>query len=166
MKKRVSGAGCRVSQGIMVALTGLLLLCGCNPDAVASDTEGLWQTDYAAALKQAAAENKYVLVDFSGSDWCGWCMRLDREVFSQPEFQDYAKENLILVLLDFPRSKPQTDALKEQNNKLAEKYGIQGFPTVLILDPQGKVIERTGYQPGGAAAYVEMIKGVIAGSTK
>lgn len=165
MKKSVSGVGYRVSQGIMVALTGLLLLCGCGQSAAASDN-GLWQTDYAAALKQAAAENKYVLVDFSGSDWCGWCMRLDREVFSQPGFQAYAKENLILVVLDFPRSKPQTDALKEQNNQLAEKYGIQGFPTVLILDPQGKVIERTGYQPGGAAAYVEMIKSVIAGSTK
>jgi protein disulfide-isomerase len=122
----------------------------------------LWQTDYAAALKQAAAENKYVLVDFSGSDWCSWCIRLDREVFSKKEFTDYAAENLICVLVDFPRRKQLPDEQKTANQALSERYNIEGFPTVLIVNPQGKVIERTGYQPDGPAAYVEMIKGVIA----
>jgi len=139
-----------------------VLLCGCNEKAVAADSSGIWQTDYDAALRQAAAENKYVLVDFAGSDWCGWCIKLDKEVFSQPEFTAYAKENLIMVLLDFPRSKPQPDEIKAKNNQLAEQYGIQGFPTVLILDPQGKVVKRTGYQQGGPGLYIEMIKGVIA----
>jgi len=144
--------------GAVVLIT--VVLCGCNQRAVAES--GLWQADYDAALKQAATENKYVLVDFSGSDWCGWCIKLEKEVFSQPEFNAYAKENLILVLLDFPKSKPQTPEQKAKNQALAEKYGIEGFPTVLILNPQGKVIKRTGYQPGGPTAYVEMIKGVIA----
>ena len=119
-------------------------------------------TDYDAALKQAAAEDKYVLVDFSGSDWCGWCIKLDKEVFSKEEFVSYADENLILVLIDFPNSKPQSDEQKATNNALAKKYGIQGFPTVLILNPKGEVVKRTGYQQGGPEAYIEMIKNAIA----
>lgn len=144
--------------GLILAVS---LLCGCGQNATAAEG-GLWQTDYAAALKQAAAENKYVLVDFSGSDWCSWCIRLDREVFSKKEFIDYAAENLICVLVDFPRREQMSEEQKAANQALSERYSIEGFPTVLIVNPQGKVIERTGYQPGGPAAYVEMIKGVIA----
>jgi len=160
MTKRVTSGGWRVARGIAVSLVAMIL-CGCGQNATASDS-GLWQTDYDAALKQAAAEKKYVLVDFSGSDWCGWCIKLDEEVFSQPEFIDYAKENLICVLLDFPRSKELPAAQKAANEALARRYRVQGFPTVLILNPDGKVIERDGYQRGGAANYVAFIKGVIA----
>lgn len=136
------------------------LLAGCQQEASAS--EAGWMTDYDAALKKAAAENKYVLVDFSGSDWCGWCIKLDKEVFSKEEFVNYADENLILVLVDFPRSKEQPEQQKAANNALAKKYGIQGFPTVLILNPQGELVKRTGYQQGGAGPYIEMIKNTIA----
>jgi len=145
--------------GILLALFALLT-AGCAQQAVGEDTN--WMTDYDAALKQAAAENKYVLVDFSGSDWCGWCIKLDKEVFSKEEFVSYADENLILVLVDFPNSKPQPDEQKAANEALAKKYGIQGFPTVLILNPKGEVVKRTGYQQGGPEAYVEMIKNAIA----
>ena len=148
-----------------LALTSLAqMLTGCDEELTSSHSpEGhsLWQTDYDAALQTAAAENKHLLMDFSGSDWCGWCIKLDNEVFSQPAFIEYAKKNLVLVLVDFPRADTQTDDQKAANNALAERYGIQGFPTVLILNPQGEVIERTGYQRGGADAYVEMIEGVI-----
>jgi protein disulfide-isomerase len=139
-----------------------VLLCGCGQKAVAEEQSGIWKSDYAAALKQAAAENKYVLVDFSGSDWCGWCIKLDQEVFSKKEFINYASENLICVLVDFPRRKPQPDGQKAANQALSERYNIEGFPTVLILNPQGKVIKRTGYLQGGPLAYVEMIKAAIA----
>jgi len=159
MNRRISNKECRMMKWVLIALTGVLL-CGCQQAAAAG--ESLWTEDYAAALEQAAVENKYVLVDFSGSDWCGWCIRLDKEVFSQPEFIEYANENLILVMLDFPNSKPQSAELKAQNKALSEKYGIQGFPTVLILNPQGKAVKRTGYQQGGSAAYVDMIKAAIA----
>ncbi len=159
MNRRILNKEYRTTKWIVVALAGVLLLCGCQQEAVAAGS--LWTEDYDAAMKQAAAENKHVLVDFSGSDWCGWCIRLDREVFSEFEFKDYAKENLILVMIDFPNSTPQTEELKAKNKALADKYGIQGFPTVLILNPQGEVVERTGYQQGGPGAYVEMIKGAI-----
>ncbi len=150
--------------GVTVLVSALL--CGCNQHAVAAEQSGLWKTDYEAALKQAAAENKYVLVDFSGSDWCGWCIKLEQEVFSQKEFTDYAGTGLICVLVDFPRSKEQPEAQKAANQALAERYSIQGFPTVLILNPQGKVITRDGYQSGGSAKYVEFIKRVIAADQK
>ena len=120
-----------------------------------------WPTDFEKAKEEAAARNLPILADFSGSDWCGWCVRLDDEVFSQPEFKAYAKENVVLFLADFPNSTPQSEELKTQNEKLSREYGIRGFPTVLLLDADGNVIERTGYQRGGAAAYVEHIKELL-----
>jgi len=120
-----------------------------------------WTTDYEAALKQAKAENKSVLIDFTGSDWCGWCIKLDREVFSQPAFKEYAQKDLVRVYIDFPRGKPQSDALKEKNKELAEKFGVQGLPTIVILNSEGQMIGKTGYQRGGAENYVEHLQEII-----
>ncbi len=137
--------------------------------AVAAISSGVfaadaWMTDFAEAKQKAKAENKHILIDFSGSDWCGWCIKLDKEVFSQKEFKAYAKENLILVLADFPRDKSkQSDEVQKQNAKMAEEFKVQGFPTVFILGPDGKTVAKTGYQAGGAEAYVEHIKELIAG---
>ena len=126
-----------------------------------------WETDFEKASAKAKAEGKYMLIDFSGSDWCGWCVKLDKEVFSMNAFKDYAKENLVLVMADFPRNKSkQSAALQKQNKALAEKFGVRGFPTVYILDPNGKPIDKTGYQDGGPEAYVEYIKKAIAASKK
>ncbi|HAV14271.1 MAG TPA: thioredoxin family protein [Opitutae bacterium] len=122
-----------------------------------------WMTDFEAAKAKAASENKPLLLDFTGSDWCGWCIKLDKEVFSQDEFKAYANDSLILVELDFPRDSSSLPAgVAEQNEALAEKYGIRGFPTILILSPEGELVEKTGYQRGGAAAYVEHIKEIVA----
>jgi thioredoxin-related protein len=120
-----------------------------------------WMTDMDKAMKLSAKTGKPILADFSGSDWCGWCVKLDREVFSQKTFKDFAKKNLILVLLDFPRSKPMTAKLKKQNAALAAKYGIRGYPTVLLLDSKGKVIVKTGYRSGGPQKYIKFLKSKI-----
>ena len=126
-----------------------------------------WKTDFDEATSKAKADGKYIIMDFSGSDWCGWCIKLEKEVFSKPAFKAYAKENLVLFLADFPRDQSkQSAAVRKQNEALAKKFGIQGFPTVYILDPSGKPIDKTGYQPGGATAYVEYIKKVIAADKK
>jgi protein disulfide-isomerase len=117
-----------------------------------------WQTDFEAAQAEAAKTGKPMLLDFTGSDWCGWCIKLDKEVFSKKAFKDYAESELVLVEVDFPRGKKQSDALKAQNEALAEKYGIRGFPTIVLLSPEGKLIGKTGYRPGGAEAYVEHLK--------
>ena len=77
-------------------------------------------------------ENKTLLLDFSGSDWCSWCIKLDEEVFQKDAWKAYAKKHLVQVLIDFPREKSeQSEALQKQNNALAKQYTVRGFPTVL-----------------------------------
>jgi protein disulfide-isomerase len=154
------------SVALAVLLTGVIL-SGCNrPDPThaneAANTD-IWMTDYDTALKKAAEENKYVFVSISGLDWCRWCIQFEKEVLSQPEFIDYAKENLIPVLLDFKHNGGATsEEFSEQHKNLLKKFRISGFPAVLILNPNGKVIERDGYQRGGALNYIDFIKTVIA----
>jgi protein disulfide-isomerase len=113
-----------------------------------------WSEDFAKASAQAKAEKKLLLIDFTGSDWCGWCIKLDKEVFSKPEFEEYAKKNLVLVEADFPRSKELAKETKEQNAKLQKEYKIQGYPTVIVLSAEGKKVGELGYQPGGPAAFI------------
>ena len=113
-----------------------------------------WDDDYAKALAQAKTEKKMVLLDFTGSDWCSWCVKLDKEVFSKPEFKSYAKDNLVLVEVDFPNGKRQTKKLKEQNEKLKQEYGIKGYPTIIMLDAEGKKVGQLGYMEGGPKAFI------------
>jgi len=114
-----------------------------------------WATDLPKALEQAKAENKIVLLDFTGSDWCVWCMKFDNDVLSQPEFASYAKTNLVLVLVDFPNAKPQSDAVKKADKDLQDKFKVDGFPTYVALTPDGKEIGRqTGYLSGGPVAFI------------
>jgi len=120
-----------------------------------------WLTDFEAAKRDAAKREVPILADFSGSDWCRWCMKLDEEVFRQTEFAKYAKDNLVLFLADFPSRKKQTDEVRRQNKALADKFGIKGYPTVLLLDADGKVLVRTGYMRGGAEKYVEHLKEIL-----
>ncbi len=139
----------------------LVMLATVAIAAGAFASEG-WMTDFDKAKEKAKAENKHILIDFSGSDWCGWCIKLDKEVFSQKEFKEYAKDNLVLMLADFPRDKSKiSDEVQKQNDKLSKEYGVRGFPTVFILSPDGKTVAKTGYQAGGAEAYVKHIKSLI-----
>ncbi len=114
-----------------------------------------WLTDFEAAKKKASAENKDLLVDFTGSDWCGWCIKLSEEVFSQDEFKKAAPEKFVLVELDFPNDQSKMDEKTiAQNQMLAKKFQIQGYPTILLLDADGLPYAKTGYQPGGPSAYL------------
>ncbi len=113
-----------------------------------------WDDDYEKAVAKAKAEKKMVLLDFTGSDWCGWCIKLDKEVFSKPEFKEYAKANLVLVEVDFPQGKRQTKKLKEQNEKLQQEHGVQGYPTIIVLNSEGKKVGKLGYMEGGPKAFV------------
>jgi protein disulfide-isomerase len=113
-----------------------------------------WQTDLPKAQAQAKAENKTVLINFTGSDWCGWCIKLHKEVFSQPEFAEYAKKNLVLVEADFPDKKKLSAEQKKANDALAKKYDIKGYPTIILLDKDGKKVGETGYIKGGPKAFI------------
>ena len=119
-------------------------------------TNGEWTTDLDTAL--ASAAGRKVFLFFTGSDWCGWCKRLEGEILGTPEFRDFAREGLVLVKLDFPRRIEQTAELKAQNSRLAQKYGIEGYPTVVVLDQTGKEIGRTGYQRGGPGPVIESLR--------
>ncbi|MEO7934490.1 MAG: thioredoxin family protein [Chthoniobacterales bacterium] len=113
-----------------------------------------WDDDYDKGLAKAKSESKLVLLDFTGSDWCGWCIKLDKEVFSEKAFKDYAKDNLVLVEIDFPRAKPQTKKLKEQNEKLSTQYNIEGYPTIVVLNKDGQKVGQLGYMEGGPEAFI------------
>ncbi|HWZ96063.1 MAG TPA: thioredoxin family protein [Opitutaceae bacterium] len=118
-----------------------------------------WLTDFAAAKQQAASENKKLLLDFTGSDWCGYCKLLDAEVLGTDAFKDFAKD-YVLVRIDFPRSTELPPALKQQNDALAQQFQVGGFPTLIAMDSSGREITRqSGYQPGsGPQAYLAQFK--------
>jgi len=111
-----------------------------------------WLTDLDAAKQQAAAEKKDILIDFTGSDWCGWCIKLDKEVFSTPAFK--AQKDFVLVSLDFPRKKELPADQKAKNDALAKAWGIQGFPTIILANAAGEPYAQTGYKQGGPEAYL------------
>ncbi len=124
----------------------------------------VWVENLEEAVKTAKAQNKNILVNFTGSDWCIWCIRLDNEVFSQPEFVEYANKNLVLVMLDFPRKKQLSPEQDSYNRSIAMKFGIRSFPTIYLLNKDGQPVNRTGYREGGAAEYVKHLKAAFANS--
>lgn len=113
-----------------------------------------WMDNIEKAKKKAKEENKLLLMDFTGSDWCGWCIKLDKEVFSQREFKKYAKANLILMEVDFPKGKKLKKKLREQNDALKKEYGITGYPTIVVLDSDGNKVGKLGYMKGGPEPFI------------
>jgi thiol-disulfide isomerase/thioredoxin len=120
--------------------------------------KGAWTTNYRAALAEAKEQKRHVFLFFTGSDWCGWCMRLNKEILSTPDFARYASEKLVLVEVDFPKGKPQSAEVKSQNAALAQRYRVQGFPTVIVLDGNGRQVGELGYQEGGPGPFVKKLK--------
>jgi thioredoxin-related protein len=121
--------------------------------------ESSWLNDYKKAQQEAKASNKFILIDFTGSDWCPWCKKFDKEILSQSQFKDYARENLVLMEVDFPRAKLQSGELKKQNQELAQQYQVEGFPTIVVLNGDGqKLWQYDGYFPDGPAAFIAQLE--------
>ncbi len=121
-----------------------------------------WTEDYAAALAEAKKTNRPILLDFTGSDWCGWCIKLHNNVFVTDEFKSWAADNVVLVAVDFPKNRELSAETKQQNETLRAKYGIRGYPTIVILDPSGeKELGRTGYA-AKPSAFIDAVKKIIA----
>lgn len=120
-----------------------------------------WYQNFDQALGEAQKTGKVLLIVFSGSDWCPWCIKLANEVFQKPAFQAYAKKHLVLMLADFPKKKRVPPDIQEQNVQLAKQFDIEGLPTVILLNSKGELIAKTGYRPGGAKAYVEHLKKIL-----
>lgn len=112
-----------------------------------------WQTDINKAISISKQENKPLFLFFTGSDWCGWCIRLQKEVFKTPEFEAWAKEKVVLVELDFPRRTPQPDAIKMQNNQLQQFFEVRGYPTVWFVKAGGLVDGKTSLEKLGSSGY-------------
>lgn len=134
---------------LVTALLSLLLLTG------ASLADAGWHTDWNKAAAESKSTGKPILMDFTGSDWCGWCIKLKEEVFNTPEFKKWAASKVVLMEVDFPRGKKQSEATKKANMALAEKYGIEGYPTIVFANAKGDELGRYGYDKGGPAVWTK-----------
>tara|TARA_Y100001978_G_scaffold202657_1_gene224572 strand:- start:5608 stop:6075 length:468 start_codon:yes stop_codon:yes gene_type:complete len=136
-----------------------------------SQEKVVWHEDLNKAIEVSQKENKPLMLFFTGSDWCGWCIRLQKEVFFKPEFTKWAQKNVVLVELDFPRRKAQTDAIKSQNALLQQQFQVRGYPTVWFVkatpNSAGQVnlsqLGKTGYVKGGAVAWVSGANQILGG---
>jgi thiol:disulfide interchange protein len=135
---------------------------GCNSqvsDASNAAADTNWLTDLPQAMARAKAEHKLVLLDFTGSDWCPPCKQLHAKVLSTDKFKTYADAKLVLVLVDFPRQKSQPDDLKQANDALKQRFGIEGYPTVILLDADGKQLDKQlGYGGGSVAEFIARLE--------
>ena len=129
--------------------------------AAAMAGDSAWSDNFSDAKKAAGEKKLPILALFTGSDWCPWCMKLEKEVLSKKPFQDYASKSLILFKADFPRETKLQPGVAAQNHSLAESYKVEGYPTVLLIDAEGKVIGKTGYQEGGPVKYVATLKELL-----
>lgn len=117
---------------------------------------------FATALLKSENEGKHLFLAFTGSDWCDWCVKFEHEIYNRPAFKEYAASNLVLMNVDLPVNKTGKSLKhQKQNSLLAQRFGVQGFPTIYILNPTGQVVGKTGYRGGGSAVYVEHIKRII-----
>jgi protein disulfide-isomerase len=134
---------------------------GQPPAAPASQAaaEATWRTNYGEALQLASEQGRPVLVNFTGSDWCPPCIQLKKDVFDTDEFKSFAGENLILLELDFPRAGGQSEELRQQNQLLQQRYQIEGYPTLLVLNAEGMEQKRhVGYMRGGPQALARWVR--------
>ena len=136
--------------------------------AFVSAQDLVWETNINKAIERSNAEAKPMFLFFTGSDWCGWCIRLQNEVFKTPEFIAWAKQNVVLVDLDFPRRTQQADDLKAQNNSLQQTFAIQGFPSIRIVNAgmkEGKInfemLGGLGYAAGGPTVWLQTANDVL-----
>lgn len=166
----------------LLTLLALVPACSKSTDSTANNEESAasteetkeaparkhapWPTDWEAAKAASKEQGKPILINFTGSDWCGWCIRMEKEVFAKKVFQDFAEENLILLEIDFPKNEAlvakQSEALKAQNEMLDKQFKIEGYPTIFLLDAEGeKISGDLGELDGDAAEYVKHLEGLL-----
>ena len=136
----------------------LLLLLAGGMAAQATASEPQWLTSLPDAEAQAKKENKLILVDFTGSDWCPACKMVEKEVFTKSAFADYARTNLVLVRVDFPLDKQQSAELKAANAALQDKFKVVGYPTFFELKPDGTVVwTQEGFAGGSPSDFIALL---------
>ncbi len=139
---------------IIALLTALFI----TPVFAANYPPAGWTDSITEAISRAEKEDKMILIDFTGSDWCGWCKKLDKEVFSTPEFQSWADKNIIRLFIDFPKGQKQSEEVQQQNQVLQQFFGVRGYPTLFLLDSDLTPLLQTGYSQGGPKAFIEKLE--------
>jgi len=125
-----------------------------NSKIIPEPQELNWLTDFDEARKIAEKENKIILAFFTGSDWCGWCIRLQKNVFAKPAFKEWANKNVVLLELDFPRRKQLPEKLKQQNYQLQQAFGVRGYPTVWLFNAEFNTkTNQINLNPYGSSGY-------------
>ena len=145
----------------MIKKLTILILLFSSIHIVSQENQLTWYDDVSKAIPVAVAKKKPIMLFFTGSDWCGWCMRLKREVFNLPDFKTWSDENVILVELDFPRRKRLPENIMKQNRELAQMFGVRGYPTIWFVNPEitGEKVNfnklgSQGYVAGGPKAWI------------
>ena len=150
-----------------LCLAVITLAAGCSEDQPAAQTnaesaparESIWTEDFEAAKAQAESQNLPILIKFTGSDWCPPCIAMERDVFNTAEFQEYAETHVVMMKADFPRSREIPGAIASQNEQLAERFGVEAFPTMVLLSSDGQELAReVGYVNGGPAAMQNWVE--------
>ena len=137
-------------------MKNIFIICSflfCTLSLSAQEKNDAWYVNFDEAAKLSMKTNKPILANFTGSDWCGWCIRLKKGVFSKDEFKDWAEENFVLLEADFPRGQPTLGDAKEIKKRVGGD--VRGYPTILFLDAEGKVKGKSGYMKGGPASWVK-----------
>lgn len=146
-----------------LALSCLLVLTALATTALADGSQGVkWTQDYSQAVQMSKETHKPILLLFTGSGWCPYCNKIEKEVFSNAQFGKMAGDKYIFVMLDFaPNGKAKSQAFAQQHQELSGKYKIEGFPTVIVLDQNEKLLARTGYRPGGGEQYAKFLESQV-----
>jgi thiol-disulfide isomerase/thioredoxin len=151
-----------ISYSLLIAVA--ILFSSFKPaPAEYSATMSGWEVDLKKAIELSNSSGKPIMANFTGSDWCGWCIRLKNEVFTKDKFNEWAKENVILLELDFPRRMVIPDNIKQQNSQLSQAFGVTGYPTIWVFeakaDSTGKTqlngLTKSGYVTGGPAGWIK-----------
>ena len=143
---------------IKTLFAGLMIILALSALSAESYPPEGWTTDLLGAIAESEKTGKDILLNYTGSDWCVWCHRLRDEVFDTGAFKTYAEENLILVFLDFPNGIDQSEELVKQNQIMASLFGVQGFPTIWLMDSEQVPVLQTGYQEGGPEAFIRTLE--------
>ena len=147
----------------------LLLFVSFSLNSFSQQSSLDWHTDMNKAIEISVKTQKPMLLFFTGSDWCGWCKRLVKEVYDRPEFAKWAKNNVVLVEIDFPRRSKLSEETQKQNRELQQMFGVRGYPTIWFVKPETKnqasvnlsQLGSTGYVAGGPSKWIESAEKIL-----
>ena len=142
---------------LFILFTLFCISCQINTNS-SEELEKIWLTDVSQAIEQSKVSGKPIFAFFTGKEWCSWCKKLERQVLSKDFFINYAKDNLVLLELDFPRSRRN---LPQKQIELARKFNIKGYPTVILMDSSTNKIAKTGYEAMSPEQYVDHVKALL-----